>query len=509
MSQKEEQPRDLRSGVPASELSEGAVVGGKLDGKKVVLVNHGGRVCALAGECTHLGAPLAKGRLMDGELICPWHHARFRVDTGEASGAPAFEPLTSFNVEKRDGRWYVGAAKAPLPASPAGTSPSRVVIVGGGAAGHACAEMLVRKGHRGRVTVVSDDADPPYDRTFCSKQYLMGKAERAECLMAKPGFYGDNGPVFFEQCRAESIDLDARELLLAGGDRLPFDTLVIATGAESQRLDKPGFDRPEVHRLRTLEDADAIIAAAKSAKLAAVIGASFIGLEVAASLIERELEVAVIAPDKVPLAAVMGAAVGKMIRGVHEEKGVVFHLGHDAASFDGKAVTLDDGTRVEADLVVLGIGVAPRIDLARAAGLVLAAKDEGGGIAVNERLETSAPGIYAVGDVASYPDARLGRRIRVEHWVHAQRQGQHVARLLMGEAADYTDIPFFWTAHYDTGLRYLGHSSGKAEQSVEGSIEGKDFVVHYCAGGKDEAVTTCNRDPAALAVDAKWTQKSA
>ena len=431
---------------------------------------------------------------------------RFDVATGEASGAPALEPLTVFDVEERGGHWYVGAKKAPLPAAPAEAPPTRVVIVGGGAAGHACAEMLVRKGHRGRVTVVSDDADPPYDRTFCSKQYLMGEAERAECLLAKPGFYGSNGPVFFERRRADSIDVDARELLLAGGDRLPFDALVIATGAEPEALDKPGFDRPEVHRLRTLEDADAIIAAAKGAKRAAVIGASFVALEVAASLVKRELEVAVIAPDEVPLAAVMGAEIGRMIRGVHEEQGVVFHLGRNAASFDGKTVTLDDGTAVEADLVVLGVGVVPRIDLARDAGLALAAEDEGGGIAVNERLETSVPGIYAVGDVAGYPDARLGRRIRVEHWVHAQRQGQHVARLLMGEADVYTDIPFFWSAHFDTGLRYLGHSSGKAQTQVEGSIEGRDCVVHYGSNGKDDAVATCNRDPAALAVDAEWTQ---
>ena len=400
----------------------------------------------------------------------------------------------------------MGAERAPVPAAPHEAPLSRVVIVGGGAAGHACAEMLVRKSHRGRVTVVSDDADPPYDRTFCSKQYLMGKAERAECLLAKPGFYDDDGPVFFVRGKAESIDLDAHELVLADGKRLPFDALVIATGAEPERLDQPGFDRPEVHVLHTLADADAIVAAAESAQRAVVVGASFIGLEVAASLVKRKLEVAVIAPDEVPFAQVMGDAVGRMIRGVHEEQGVTFHLGREAESFDGKAVTLDDGTRVEADLVVLGVGVSPRTSLAGDAGLALAADDAGGGIAVNERLETSVPGIYAVGDVASYPDARLGRRIRVEHWVHAQRQGQHVARLLMGEAADYTDIPFFWTAHYDTGLRYLGHSSGKAEQTVEGSIEGKDFVVHFGAGGKDEAVTTCNRDPAALAVDAEWTQ---
>lgn len=499
--------RDIGDGVPVAELPEGAVVGGCIDGEAVVLVNAAGRICALAGTCTHLQAPMADALLVDGVLICPWHHARFRVDTGEAIGAPAFDPLTVFVVEERDGRLFV-TGRAPEPGRDETPPPPRVVIVGGGAAGHACAELLVRSGHRGAVTMVSDDADPPCDRTMLSKQYLIGQMPRADVMLAAPGFYGANGPVLHLRRHATAIDVAARELVLDGGERLPFDALVLATGAEPKRLDRPGFDAPCVYLLRSLADADALIAAATPGSRAAVIGASFIGLEVAASLRQRDVDVAVIAPDNVPLAAILGEDVGRMIRAVHEEKGVRFHLGREVAAFEDGAVRLDDGSACPADIVVLGLGVSPRVALAREAGLAVAPDGEGGGVIVNERLETSVAGIYAVGDIARYPDARLGRPLRVEHWVHAQRQGQHVARVLMRAAGRFADVPFFWSAHFDTGLRYLGHADGGAEAVVEGSIEDREFVIRYRADGRDVAVATCNRDPVALSADAGWSRET-
>ena len=268
------------------------------------------------------------------------------------------------------------------------------------------------------------------------------------------------------------------------------------------RLDAPGLDHPDVHVLRTLHDVDRIIAGVESARHAAVIGASFIALEAAASLRQRGLEVDVIAPDEVPLGKLLGPGIGGMIRQVHEEKGVRFRLGRTVAGYDRSVLTMDDGSTLFADLVVLGVGVAPRTDLAEAAGLALAGKDQGGGILADDRLRTSAPHVYAAGDLANFPDARLGRRLRVEHWVHAQRQGQHIARLLMGADLPFLDTPFFWSAHYDTGLRYLGHASIGIEPVIDGSVEERCFVARY----GEEAVATCNRDDDALAAAEHFEQ---
>ncbi len=497
---------DLGKGVLSSALPEGAMLAGCFEGEAVLLVRRGGRVCALSGKCTHLDAPLEKGLIVGNEIICPWHHARFRIDSGEAVAAPAFDPLARFVVEEREGRLIVigkGEVEDQVPATAA--VPQRIVIIGGGAAGHACAEMLARHGHGGSVTMISDDSDPPYDRTFCSKQYLIGMVERGDCFLVDPSFYTSDGPVLRLRQRVVSIDSDGRRVSLDDGQHIAFDALVLATGAEPRRLEHPGFDRPDVHVLRTLSDAGAIIAAASPGKKAVVIGASFIALEAAASLIQRNVSVDVIASDAIPLANILGPEAGRMIRLVHEEKGVRLHLEHEARSYDGRQVTLQDGSTIAADFVVLGLGVSPRIELARAAGLDCASEEEGGGVTVGETLETSVLGIFAIGDIARYPEARLGKYIRVEHWVHAERQGQHVARVLMGHRQAFTETPFFWSAHFDTGLRYLGNARPE-DLRVSGSITGRNFSIDYREGERIAAVATCNRDTEALEVDATWNR---
>ena len=500
---------DLRAGVPASDLPDGGTLAGTVDGEAVLLARVDGRLHAVGATCTHLGGPLGEGVLVGGEVRCPWHHARFALATGEAVGAPAFDPLPCFAVEERGGRVFVtGRRPRPERPRPAAEPPSRVVILGGGAAGHACAEMLARSGFGGRVTVLTDDPDPPYDRTFCSKQYLIGMAGRDDCALDGAGIYGSggspDGAVRLVRDRAAAIDLERREVVTEGGGRHGFDALVIATGSEPKRPEGPGLDAPGVFVLRTLADADAIIAAAEAGRRAVVLGASFVGLEVAASLRQRDVEVEVVAPDEVPLEKVVGREVGRMIRGVHEERGVRFRLGRKAKGLDGRRLALDDGSAVETDLVVAGIGVAPRVALAREAGLAMASEDEGGGIRVDARLETSAPGVFAVGDVASYPDAHVGARIRVEHWVHAERQGQHVARVLLGEAGPYADAPFFWSAHFDTGLRYLGHVGRIEGLEVDGSVEGREFAMRLRGPSREAAFVTCNRDPETLEEEARW-----
>jgi NADPH-dependent 2,4-dienoyl-CoA reductase/sulfur reductase-like enzyme len=276
---------------------------------------------------------------------------------------------------------------------------------------------------------------------------------------------------------------------LASGRGIPFDKLLLATGAEPVRLDIPGADQPHVHVLRSLADSRAIIARAKAAQRAVVIGASFIGLEVAAALRAREIEVHVLAPGRRPLERVLGREFGDFVRAIHEEHGVVFHLEETATAIDAANVRLKGGTTLAADLVVVGIGVRPRIELAERAGLKL---DRG--VAVNEYLETNVPGIFAAGDIARWPDPHTGDNLRIEHWVVAERQGQTVARNILGERQRFSEVPFFWSQHYDVPINYIGHAEKWDDLDIEGTIEARDCLVRYRRNGKVFAVASIFRD---------------
>jgi apoptosis-inducing factor 3 len=482
---------DLEAGIDIASIPENGLMTGCFRGQPVIVTRHQGRYCVLSAKCTHMDGPLGEGILVNGEVHCPWHHARFSVLTGEAVGAPAFDPIERFPTEIREGRLFA----------------TRVVILGTGAAGYACAEFLSRRRFAGSVTVISDELDPPYDRTFCSKQYLIGMKSRQETLIATPDTQRSDtqrGPTYRLGCKVRGLNVAQKFLHLDNGERVDFDVLVLATGAEPKRADWPGSDRPNVHLLRSLRDADAIIQSAGRARDVAIIGSSFIGLEAAASLQQRKLKVRVVTPEDVPLKKLVGSDIGKMIQQVHEEKGVLFHFGRRAKSYDGQELTLDDDSIIPADFVVLGLGVTPRAELAKAAGIECAPADQGGGIVVNERLETSVKGIFAAGDVARYPDPHSARNIRVEHWVHAQRQGQHVARIIMGQVGAYSDIPFFWSAHFDTGLRYVGHVDSITDAHTDGSVDGRNFSRLLSGADKQRAYITCNRDTDSLCKEAEW-----
>lgn len=492
---------DFAKGVPADSVADRPLAG-TFEGERVVLVRAGGRLCAVAGTCTHLGAPLEKGLIVGDEIRCPWHHARFAIATGEAIGAPAIAPLACYTVCEQDGVVRITERSRVGPVRHPGSSDGRIVIVGGGAAGYACADMLARAGQGGRVTMLSADADPPYDRTFCSKHYLAGEKSRAECMMPTPGQGLGPPPDIRSGVEVVSLDSEGHAVVTAQGGRIGYDRLVLATGAEPIVPRFAGSDHPAVHVLRTLADADALIAAASAAKTVAVLGGSFIGLEVAAAMIARGLAVTVISRDAIPLAAVLGAEVGGFVRSLHERKGVRFRVGRKVGGYDGTSVTLDDGTMVQADMLVVGAGVAPRIGLAKAAGLRLA---EGGGVAVDGYLATSAADVYAIGDIASYPSRRLGHAIRVEHWVHAQRQGQHLARLLLGTtAAPFGDTPFFWSTHHDVGIHYVGHATAAVPGRIEGEIAAGEFALFLGEGGGEQALVTLERDVRSLEVEAAW-----
>ena len=363
------------------------------------------------------------------------------------------------------------------------------MIVGGGAAAFATAEMLRREGFAGSVTLLSADDAAPYDRPNCSKDYLAGNAPEDWIPLKPPEFYREHAIDIALGTDVTGIDIKAHQVAIAGGRNVAFDKLVLATGAEPIRLDIPGASEPHVHTLRSLGDARAIIAHAKQAQRVVVVGASFIGLEVAASLRARELEVHVVAPERRPMERVLGREFGDFIRALHEEHGVVFHLEETVTAIEGKNVRLKGGKTLPADLVIVGIGVRPRVQLAEQAGLTI---DRG--VVVNAYLETSAPGIYAAGDIARWPDPHSGEPLRIEHWVVAERQGQTVARNILGRRERFADVPFFWSQHYDLPINYVGHAEKWDALEIEGDIKARDCLVRYRRDGKLLAVASIYRD---------------
>ncbi len=484
---------DLEAGVPAESIREGRPLLGHAFGEAVLIARHGEELFAVGATCSHYGGPLAEGLQVGSELRCPWHHAAFELRTGEVRRAPAINALTCFNLEREGETVRVTGRRAPHVAVTKSGGPSSVVIIGAGAAGHAAAETLRNEGYGGPITLLGADESGPYDRPNISKDYLAGSAPEEWIPLRGPESYRERKIELRTGVKVTRIDVERRAVMLEDGTRLPWGALVLATGAEPVRLDIPGADLPHVHYLRTLTHSRAIIARAKEARRAVVLGASFIGLEVAASLRARGLEVHVAAPESTPLQKVLGAEVGAFMRSLHEENGVVFHLGQVARQIEANAVALGNGERLEADLVVVGVGVRPALGLAEEAGLLL---DRG--VKVNALLQTSAPGVWAAGDIARWPDPHTGEDIRVEHWVVAQRQGQTVARNILGKSEPFEAVPFFWTTQYDVPLRYVGHASQWDTVEVEGSLAARDCTVRYLRDGRVLAVATIGRAAASL-----------
>lgn len=486
---------DLAKGVPLSSIPDGGSLLGHVGDEAVLLVRQGSEVFAIGAECTHYHGPLAEGVVADGAVRCPWHHACFDIRTGEALHAPAFSPVACWRVEQKGGIVIVGDKidQKPRPRGQSSVAPDRIVIVGGGAAGFAAAEMLRRQDYKGSIALLSNDDAPPVDRPNLSKDYLAGSAPEDWLPLRPDDFYRDSHIDLRLKTDVARIDPRAGTVTLADGSTLPYDRLLLATGAEPVRLPIPGADLPHVHVLRALADCRAIIKAADGAKRAVVIGASFIGLEVAASLRARKLEVHVVAPEKRPLERVFGPQMGDFIRKLHEEHGVVFHLEDTAEAVGAKQVRLKSGAALDADLVVVGVGVRPRVTLAEQAGLTL---DRG--VKVDANLRTSAPNIFAAGDIARWPDPHTAENIRVEHWVVAERQGQTAALNMLGMRQPFAAVPFFWSQHYDIPINYVGHAETWDDIAIEGDIGNKDCILRYRRNGKVLAVASIFRDRESL-----------
>ena len=486
---------DLTAGVRFDSLPDGGAFAGHVGDDEIVVVRRGDRVFAIGAHCTHYHGPLAEGLVVADTIRCPLHHACFDLATGEALRAPALDSVACWRVERKGDTVFV---REKLPAvvktAPAGSRhPSSIVIVGGGAAGLAATDMLRREGYSGPIAMISADADPPVDRPNLSKDYLAGEAQPDWIPLWPEDLYREKRVDLVLGAHATSIDVAGRRVRLQDGTSREFGALLVAPGATPVQLPIPGADTADVRYLRSFTDSRAIVERASSAKHALVVGASFIGLEVAASLRTRGIAVDVVAPETRPLERVMGSEIGQFVQRLHEAHGVTFHLGETVKSIADGRVTLSGGTTIDADLVVVGAGVKPSLAIAEDSGLAI---DRG--IAVNEYLETSAPGIFAAGDVARWPDPHSGERIRVEHWVVAERQGQTAARNMLGARERFDAVPFFWSQHYDVTIRYVGHADRWDEVRIEGSLEKRDASVSFVRGGRRLAVATVSRDRASL-----------
>jgi len=491
---KESQPSgpDLTSGVALTQFVDGKLLG-HVGEQEVLLVQDGSEIFAIAAHCTHYHGPLNEGLMVGGTIRCPWHHACFDLRSGDAVRAPALAPLDCWQVEKRDNLVFVREKRVGLiqRGKPPTSAPEKIVIVGGGAAGFAAAEMLRRREFRGSIVMLSSDSSAPVDRPNLSKDYLAGSAPEDWVPLRPDSYYNEAGIEL--HLNSEVVSINARHVTTGKGDQVAFDRLLLATGAEPVRLSIPGADQPHVRTLRSLTDCRAIIDTSKTSPRALIIGASFIGLEVAAALRARDIEVHVVAPEKRPMERILGPDVGNFIRALHEEHGVIFHLEDTVTAINGQRATLKSGRTLDAGLVVAGIGVRPRLALAEKAGLVT---DRG--VQVNAFLETSATGIYAAGDIARWPDPHSGERIRVEHWVVAQRQGQTAAINMMGMREKFAAVPFFWSQHYDVPINYVGHAEQWDEIAIDGNIRARDCLLKYKRKGRVLAVASIFRDLASL-----------
>jgi NADPH-dependent 2,4-dienoyl-CoA reductase/sulfur reductase-like enzyme/nitrite reductase/ring-hydroxylating ferredoxin subunit len=467
---------------------------GHVQDELVILVRRGAEVFAIGATCSHYGGPLADGLVVDDTVRCPWHHACFSLRTGEALAAPALSPVAGYETVQRTGQVFVTRRRAK-PGSvrrvtrPETAAPRSVAIVGAGAAGNSAADELRHLGFAGDITLIDRDQEAPYDRPNLSKDYLAGSVQEEQLPLHPSAYYEERRVELVRGRQVTALDVDRKRLTFDDGATREFGAIVLATGADPVRLAMSGEPGPPMHYLRTLADSRAIIKSAEGARRAVVVGASFIGLEVAASLRARKIEVHVVAPDRRPLARVLGPELGDFVRGLHEQHGVVFHLGEKVSGLTRGGVVLQGGERLDADFIVAGVGVRPATTLAEQAGLRVE-----NGIVVDAHLETATKGVFAVGDAARWPNPRGGGLVRIEHWVLAQRQGQAVASTIVGERTPFTDVPFFWSQHYDISINYVGHAERWETIEIDGSLEQHDGSVRYRAKGRVLAVASIFRD---------------
>jgi NADPH-dependent 2,4-dienoyl-CoA reductase/sulfur reductase-like enzyme/nitrite reductase/ring-hydroxylating ferredoxin subunit len=462
-----------------------------LDDHDILLVRSGDDVQAFQADCPHAGAPLEQGAICQGRLVCPWHKAVFRLSDGALIEPPALAALTRYPVQVTPEGNVLVSPEAYGFENPSPDGDRRTVaIIGAGAAGTAGAVALRERGFGGTILLIGQEAGVPYDRTALSKFVLAGQMPPDQVPPLVPEAELTAQTIRQVVGRVERLDVAGRRVQMADGSAHGYDMALVATGGAPRRLDLPGADLAGVHVLRALDDAARILAEIRPGARVVILGASFIGLEVASALRAQDVQVAVVSPDEVPFARQFGPEIGGMFRDLHTAHGVAWHLPGQAARLEGEGrvrrVVLEDGTTLPADLVILGVGVRPATDFIR--GLELA---EDGGIPVDAGMR-AAEGLYAAGDIARFP---LGAtEVRIEHWRVAQQQARIAAHNMLGGDDRYEGVPFFWTYHYGDRFEYLGHASEWDEVVVEGDLRGRTFVALLVRQGMVAVVIACQRE---------------
>ncbi len=446
-------------------------------------------IYATGAYCSHYGAPLNEGVLerKTGCVVCPWHHAVFELDTGDHVEPPGRDCLNTFEVTVENGDVFVEVPDdAPTHRRPefsrqSSSDDRRFVIVGGGAAGSAALETLRKQGFEGEITLVSNDAHLPYDRPNLSKAYLAGEASADWLPLRSEDFYDELEVDVRLGTPATGLSVEDK-VLECGDQTLEYDKLLLATGGQPKHLDVPGADLDGIYLLRTRRDCDAIIDQTKEASRGVLIGSSFLGMETAAALRTRGLDIDIVSLESEPFERVFGPQVGGTFRSLHEEHDVHFHLASEIDRFKGDssidAVILDGGTDLEADLVIVGVGVEPATSFLNAD-----VTEDDGSLDVNAHLQ-AAPNVYAAGDIARFPDPRTYRKIRIEHWRLAQQHGATAARNMLGEDDTYDEVPFFWTRQFGQSFKYVGNAPEWEDVIIQGDLDERDYLALYVEDDK-------------------------
>ncbi len=484
-------PSDEVDVGPLSDWADRPMQDVELAGEPVLLVRDGDAVRAIGGRCPHAGAPLSQGVLHRGRLVCPWHKAAFCVRTGEVLDPPAVDPLKRYEARVENGHVVLRAASAPAGAQSGDIDERTFVIVGGGAAGAVAAQTLREIGYAGRLVLLDRENRVPYDRTVLSKYLLSGEQGGEKSPLQSQAYYRQ-GRIERRTAEVTAVDPAARRITCADGSVLDYAQALLAPGSVPTAPTVPGSRLDNVFLLRSRADADAILAQAERSERVVVLGASFIGMEVAASLRERGLEVTVAGKEEVPFAALLGTRIGTALMDLHRKRGVTFRLGRGIAELEGdgavRAVVLDDGERLPADLVVVGFGVRPAAIAVRGVSA-----DDDGGFTVDATLRAD-DGLYVAGDLARFPVYGSGPPIRVEHWRVAEQHGRVAARNMAGLPTRYEAPPVFWTIQYRKRLDYIGHAEVWDDIVVHGDLGKPEFLAYLVRDGIVAAAVGMDRD---------------
>ena len=471
------------------QLPDGEIRPFAIDGTQILLVRLRDTVHAIGAICPHAGAPLAEG-VRDGErIICPWHKAAFCIRTGAMLEPPALDDLAHYPVSRLGDRILVTLPAVPAVNAPASPDARAFVIIGGGAAGAVAAQTLRRLGFGGRIVLLDRENRVPYDRTLLSKYHLSGETGAEKTPLQTQSFYRQQR---IERRTADVVSVAAgsKTITCADGSSLTYDMALLATGAAPRPPKLSGAHLGNVFMLRSKADADAILAQAERSEHAVILGASFIGMEVAASLRERGLDVTIAAQETTPFEKQFGARIGATFVGLHKTHGVGFRLGQSIQALEGdrmvRAVVLANGERLQADLVVIGFGVTPVTGYVKGVPL-----NKDGSISVDATLK-AADGLYAAGDIARYP--YRGDSLRVEHWRVAQQHGRIAASNMMGLSVRYESVPVFWTIQYLKRLDYIGHATDWDDIVVHGDLNKPEFLAYYVKHGWVVAAAGLDRD---------------